>query len=63
MAAAEKALRDGRQKVKLPVVDAQFEAQITQLTESVKYFADRKTEEDDVLNKAAAQWETTDLDG
>ncbi|MBM4049319.1 MAG: TlpA family protein disulfide reductase, partial [Planctomycetes bacterium] len=62
-AAAEKALRDGRQKVKLPVVDAQFEAQLAQLTESVKYFAERKKEEEEVLNKAAAQWGTTDLDG
>ena len=62
-ATAEKALRDGRDKVKLPLIVAQFDAQIEEFSRSATYYAEEKKREDEVLNKAAAQWSTVDIDG
>jgi thiol-disulfide isomerase/thioredoxin len=62
-ASAKQALRSGRQKVKLPVVDAQFAAQLEQLSQSSRYMAESAKDEAEVLNKAAAEWETTDING
>jgi len=61
--AAEKALRAGRDKVKLPLIVAQFDAQIGELSRSATYYAEEKKLEDAVLNKAAAEWDTVDIDG
>jgi thiol-disulfide isomerase/thioredoxin len=62
-AMVEKVLREGRQNAKLPIVIAQFDAQLMQLSESAKYFIEDKKQEAAVLNKSAAKWETTDIDG
>jgi thiol-disulfide isomerase/thioredoxin len=62
-AATEKTLRDGRDKVKLPIVVAQFDAQLEQYKSSASYYAEEKKREDSVLNKAAADWSTEDIDG
>ncbi len=62
-AAAGTALRDGRGKVKLPMIVAQFDARIAALTESAKYRAEDQKREDAVLNKPAAEWDTQDIDG
>jgi len=61
--ATEKTLRDGRDKVKLPIVVAQFDAQLEQFKSSASYYAEEKKREDEVLNKAAADWSTEDIDG
>ncbi|MDB6122905.1 MAG: thiol-disulfide isomerase-like thioredoxin [Pedosphaera sp.] len=63
IAAAEKMLRDNRQKIKLPMIEAQFETELTQLQESGKYLIKQKKTEDELLNKAAADWQTTDIEG
>lgn len=62
-AQAEKILREGKEKVQLPLVVAQFAEQEKQLGESRKYSERDKQKEDSVLNKEAAEWSTTDLDG
>jgi thiol-disulfide isomerase/thioredoxin len=62
-AAAEKSLRDGRNKVKLPMIVAHFDEQLKEFGESSKYYAEEKKREEDVLNKPAADWNTTDIDG
>jgi thiol-disulfide isomerase/thioredoxin len=62
-ATAEKAVREGRQKAKLPVVVVQFDAQLTQLSESAKYLVEDRKKEDAILHRRAAKWETTDIDG
>ncbi|HEX5219771.1 MAG TPA: TlpA disulfide reductase family protein [Verrucomicrobiae bacterium] len=63
VAATEKMLRDGREKVKLPIVVAQFNAQLEQFKSSASYQAEEKKRENDVLNKVAADWSTVDIDG
>jgi len=59
----EKALREGRNKAKLPIIIAQFDAQLEDFSRSAKYYAEDKQREDDVLNKPAAEWDTVDIDG
>ena len=59
----EKMLRDGREKVKLPIVVAQFNVQLEQFKSSASYQVEEKKREGDVLNKPAADWSTVDIDG
>lgn len=59
----EQLLRDSRDKVKLPIIVAQFDAQLKQLKSSASYYAEEKKREGEVLNKAAADWSTEDIDG
>jgi len=42
---------------------AQFDAQLEQFKSSASYYAEEKKREDEVLNKAAADWNTEDIDG
>jgi thiol-disulfide isomerase/thioredoxin len=62
-ATAEKALRDGLGKVKMPMIVAQFDAQLEAFQSSVTYYAKENKLEASVLNKAAAKWDTVDIDG
>jgi len=62
-ATGEKALRDGRSKVKMPMMVAQFGAQLRDFTNSVKWSAEARKSEEAVLNKPAADWTTVDIDG
>ena len=59
----EKLLLEGRAQVKLPVIVAQFDAQLKDFKSSAAYFAEEKQHEDEVLNKPAADWSVEDIDG
>ena len=63
LAAARRALSDGRARVKLPELQKEFDALRSRLDDSARYLAQDQQEETEVVNKAAADWETTDLDG
>ena len=60
-AAAE--LKSALSRVKLPVVKEEIQSELNKLDQSFKYAAEEEGESDNVLNKPAATWETTDLDG
>jgi thiol-disulfide isomerase/thioredoxin len=62
-ATTEQMLRNSRDKVRLPIIVAQFDAQLEQFKSSASYYAEEKKREDEVLNKAAADWSTEDIDG
>ena len=62
-AAAQPALRDGRDKVKLPMIQTQFDAQLAAIKSSATDYAEEKKLEAAVLNKPAAEWNTVDIDG
>jgi thiol-disulfide isomerase/thioredoxin len=63
VAAVRQALSTGRAQVKLPEVQKEFDALRSRLDSSAKYLAESQQEEAEVINKPAADWETTDLDG
>jgi thiol-disulfide isomerase/thioredoxin len=63
IAAVEKVLTDARQQVKLPIIETQFADALSRLKDSAKYLADEKLQEEQVLNKPAAEWSLDDLDG
>ena len=56
-------LEEGRTKVKLPMLVAQFDSELQQLANSAKYEDEERKAEEAVVNKPSADWETTDLDG
>jgi thiol-disulfide isomerase/thioredoxin len=62
-AAAKAILQTAQNRVKLPVVLEQIQSELSQLDSSFKYAAEDKGKSDALLNKAAASWATTDLDG
>lgn len=62
-ATAEKVLTDTRQQVKLPIIETQFADALARLKDSAKYLAEEKLQEEQVLNKPAAEWLLDDLDG
>jgi thiol-disulfide isomerase/thioredoxin len=63
VAAAEKALTEARQQVKLPIIETQFADALSRLKDSAKYIAQDKLDEEKVLNKPATLWILADLDG
>lgn len=63
IAAAENALTDGLQQVKLPIVESQFADALARLKDSAKYLTEDKLQEEQVLNKPAAEWSLDDLNG
>jgi thiol-disulfide isomerase/thioredoxin len=56
-------LEEGRAKVKLPAVVAQFDSRLQQLGASAKYEEEERKAEEAVMNKPSPEWETTDLGG
>jgi thiol-disulfide isomerase/thioredoxin len=56
-------LRTGRQKAALPLIVALFEDRQKQFDESKKDLTKDKELDELVLNKQAAEWSTTDIDG
>jgi thiol-disulfide isomerase/thioredoxin len=62
-AAAKAALQTAQNRVKLPVIREEIQSQLLQLDSSFKYAAEDEGKSDALLNKAAASWATTDLDG
>jgi thiol-disulfide isomerase/thioredoxin len=49
--------------VKLPIIKSQFSNALAGLKDSAKYLADEKLQEEQVLNKPAAEWLLKDIDG
>jgi len=62
-AAAKAALQTAQNRVNLPVIREDIQSQLLQLDSSFKYAAEDEGKSDALLNKAAASWATTDLDG
>jgi peroxiredoxin len=56
-------LRLARDRVNLPLVVAQFDPLLRELEGSAKYHAEAKKQRECVLNKPAAKWAASDLDG
>lgn len=56
-------LEEGRTKVKLPILVAQFDSELQQLADSAKDEDEERKAEEAVMNKPSADWETTDLSG
>lgn len=61
--AQEKALREGRDKVKLAIIVAQFDAQLQEVSRSAGWYAEEQKLEEGLLNQPAANWDTVDFDG
>jgi thiol-disulfide isomerase/thioredoxin len=60
---ARQALQAGADRVKNPIVQAEFESELKNLDRQFRYAQEENERTDAVLNKPAAAWATTDLDG
>jgi thiol-disulfide isomerase/thioredoxin len=60
---AKAILQTAQDRVKLPVTQEEIQSELKQLDSSFQYAAAEEQKRDAVLNKAAASWVTTDLDG
>jgi len=60
---AKNLLQEGRAQVKLPMIQAQFDTDLQGMTDEAKYDAANQEKVDAVMDKPAADWETTDLGG
>lgn len=62
-ASAQQALQAGADRVKNPIVQAEFQSELQKLDRQFQYAQKENEKNDAVLNKPAKAWETTDLDG